>query len=268
MGKRSSGRDHAAGYVPRKQPAPRLLAEIREQMEAIQALALPASALSKASRYNRTLWDRLTASRSSAILLSNNLAKHSMRPRSDRQKELDPSGQSGRRWAARSSKAVADAGSQCETLLPLYRLALPIPGCASLNVRPGRGQNKSSFRACQAAQSAISCYSAHRTFGQAMQKLFTDKQGQYLAFIYYYTKIQGCPPSESEMQQHFRVSPASVHQMVLSLEAHGLIQRTPGQPRSIRLLIPREQLPQLGLATYRRANPSGSVRMRQATSAA
>ena len=78
-----------------------------------------------------------------------------------------------------------------------------------------------------------------------MKKPYTDKQGQYLAFIYYYGKIHGRPPSESEMQQHFRVSPPSVHQMILSLDAHGLIERTPGQARSIRLRIPREQLPDL-----------------------
>ena len=78
-----------------------------------------------------------------------------------------------------------------------------------------------------------------------MKKSYTDKQWQYLAFIYYYYKIHGCPPAEAEMQQYFRVSPPSVHQMVLALEANGLIERTPGQARSIRLLIPREELPDL-----------------------
>lgn len=78
-----------------------------------------------------------------------------------------------------------------------------------------------------------------------MAKSYTDKQGQYLAFIYYYGKIHGCSPSEAEMKQYFRVSPPSVHQMILTLEAHGLIERTPGQARSIRLLIPREELPDL-----------------------
>jgi Mn-dependent DtxR family transcriptional regulator len=78
-----------------------------------------------------------------------------------------------------------------------------------------------------------------------MKKSYTDKQGQYLAFIYFYGKIHGCPPAEAEMQQYFRVSPPSVHQMVLALEANGLIERTPGQARSIRLLIPREELPDL-----------------------
>jgi Mn-dependent DtxR family transcriptional regulator len=78
-----------------------------------------------------------------------------------------------------------------------------------------------------------------------MQKSYTDKQGQYLAFIYYYNKIHGRAPAEAEMQQYFRVSPPSVHQMILTLEARGLIERTPGQGRSVRLLIPREELPDL-----------------------
>jgi hypothetical protein len=33
--------------------------------------------------------------------------------------------------------------------------------------------------------------------------------------------------------------------MVVTLEAHGLIERKPGQARSIRLLVPREELPDL-----------------------
>lgn len=74
---------------------------------------------------------------------------------------------------------------------------------------------------------------------------YTPKQGQYLAFIYYYTKIRGQPPSEAEMQRYFRVTPPSVHQMVVSLESKGLIARTPGKGRSIRLLIERAELPDL-----------------------
>jgi repressor LexA len=74
---------------------------------------------------------------------------------------------------------------------------------------------------------------------------YTAKQGQYLAFIYYFTKIHGEPPSEAEMQRYFRVTPPSVHQMVLSLESKGLIARTPGKARSIRLLVDRADLPDL-----------------------
>ena len=72
---------------------------------------------------------------------------------------------------------------------------------------------------------------------------FTDKQGQYLAFIYDYTRIHGRSPAESDLQHHFRVSPPSVHQMVLTLERNGLIRRRPGVARSIEVLIAPELLP-------------------------
>jgi repressor LexA len=45
-------------------------------------------------------------------------------------------------------------------------------------------------------------------------KPFTAKQGQYLAFIYYYTKIHGTPPAEADFQRFFRVTPPVVHQMI------------------------------------------------------
>ena len=74
---------------------------------------------------------------------------------------------------------------------------------------------------------------------------FTDKQGQYLAFIYAYTRIHGRPPAEADLQHHFRVSPPSVHQMVLTLERAGLIRRRPGVARTIEVLIAPELLPVL-----------------------
>jgi Mn-dependent DtxR family transcriptional regulator len=76
-------------------------------------------------------------------------------------------------------------------------------------------------------------------------KPFTHKQGQYLAFIHYYSRVNGRPPAETDMQRYFRVSPPTVHQMVLTLEANGFIERTPGQGRSVRLLLAREDLPDL-----------------------
>ena len=74
---------------------------------------------------------------------------------------------------------------------------------------------------------------------------FTPKQGQFLAFIHYYTKVNGLPPAEADMERYFRVSPPSIHQMILRLEERGYIDRVPGQARSIRLLVPPEQLPVL-----------------------
>lgn len=74
---------------------------------------------------------------------------------------------------------------------------------------------------------------------------YTEKQGQYLAFIYYYTKINGHPPAESDMQRYFSVSAPSVHRMLVDLEKKSLISRTPRQARSIRVLLLPRQLPEL-----------------------
>lgn len=78
-----------------------------------------------------------------------------------------------------------------------------------------------------------------------MSSRYTPLQGQYLAFVYYYSKIYGCAPAEADMQAYFKVSPPSVHKMVLTLERNRLIKRTPGESRSIRLLLAREDLPDL-----------------------
>lgn len=78
-----------------------------------------------------------------------------------------------------------------------------------------------------------------------MKPEYTQRQGQYLAFIYYYTKLNGYPPAERDMQRYFKVTPPTVHQMVVTLEERKLISRQPGQPRSIRVLLPRDQLPDL-----------------------
>ena len=78
-----------------------------------------------------------------------------------------------------------------------------------------------------------------------MKATFSKKQGQYLAFIYYYTLVNGRAPSEADIQRYFRVSPPSVHQMIVGLERSGLILRDAGRARSIRLNVPRGELPDL-----------------------
>lgn len=74
---------------------------------------------------------------------------------------------------------------------------------------------------------------------------FTGKQGQYVAFIYNHAKIHGQAPAERDVRMFFGVLPPSAHQMVLAREKNGLISRTPGAARSIRLLVPKEQIPRL-----------------------
>jgi repressor LexA len=74
---------------------------------------------------------------------------------------------------------------------------------------------------------------------------WTEKQGQYLAFIHNYTLIHGQPPAETDMQRFFGTRPPTIHQMVVRLTEKGLITRKPGEARTIRVLVPPEELPRL-----------------------
>ena len=76
-------------------------------------------------------------------------------------------------------------------------------------------------------------------------KSFTAKQGQYLAFIYAYSKINRVAPAEADMQRYFGVTAPTVHSAVLRLEDAGLISRIPRQARSIRLCVAPADLPLL-----------------------
>jgi hypothetical protein len=73
---------------------------------------------------------------------------------------------------------------------------------------------------------------------------FTPTQGRYLAFIHAYVGLHGYPPAESEIAAAMCVSPPSVNQMVKMLERKGLILRHPGQPRSLQILVPEDEIPQ------------------------
>jgi Mn-dependent DtxR family transcriptional regulator len=81
--------------------------------------------------------------------------------------------------------------------------------------------------------------------GMRAKPPYTHKEGQYLAFIHYYTKLNAQPPAEADMQRYFQRSAPSVHQMVLTLERKGLIVREPGRARTIRNTLERRDLPDL-----------------------
>jgi Mn-dependent DtxR family transcriptional regulator len=78
-----------------------------------------------------------------------------------------------------------------------------------------------------------------------LENPFTKVQGQYLAFIVAYIKLNRRPPAESDFQRYFDVTPPSVHNMIVALERRGLIRRTPGRPRSIEVLVPPNEIPPL-----------------------
>src|SRR5262249_8791021 len=81
------------------------------------------------------------------------------------------------------------------------------------------------------------------TGGREAMADFTPTQGRYLAFISAYTDLHGYPPAESEIAAAMCVSPPSVNQMVKALERKGLIERQPGLPRSVRVLVPEAEIP-------------------------
>lgn len=101
-------------------------------------------------------------------------------------------------------------------------------------------ENRGFFQRCGFASCAAGLLEEARSHAG-----FTDKQGQYLAFIHHFTKIHRVAPSEAEIQRYFGVSPPAVHQMLASLERRGLIERTAGKPRSSRVLLPWRDLPEL-----------------------
>jgi Mn-dependent DtxR family transcriptional regulator len=78
-----------------------------------------------------------------------------------------------------------------------------------------------------------------------LEKQFTKLQGQYLAFVVAYTKLNRRAPAEADFQRYFNVTPPSVHNMILTLERHGFIKRTPGRARSIEILMPLHEVPPL-----------------------
>ena len=66
-----------------------------------------------------------------------------------------------------------------------------------------------------------------------------------MAFIHQYRKLHRQGPAELDMVQFFRVTPPSVHDMVVKLEQLGLVTREPGVPRSVRVAIPESEIPAL-----------------------
>ena len=78
-----------------------------------------------------------------------------------------------------------------------------------------------------------------------MEHEFTKLQGQYLAFVVAYVKLNRRAPAEADFQRYFDVTPSSVHNMILTLEQRGLIKRMLGRPRSIEVLVPLTEVPPL-----------------------
>ena len=67
-----------------------------------------------------------------------------------------------------------------------------------------------------------------------------------MSFIYYYRKLNKVAPAHLDFQKYFRSNPASVNDMIKTLERKGFIKKERGKAtRSIELLISRNKIPDL-----------------------
>jgi DNA-binding MarR family transcriptional regulator len=78
-----------------------------------------------------------------------------------------------------------------------------------------------------------------------LTRRLTPQQGQLLAYIYWYTKVHRVPPSENEIAAFLGIRGPSAHAAILRLEAAGHLSRIPGTPRTLKVLLPRELIPDL-----------------------
>lgn len=81
--------------------------------------------------------------------------------------------------------------------------------------------------------------------GKPAASPFTHRQGQYLAYIHLYRKLHRIGPAQADLARYFCVAPPTVHQMIVTLKKLGLVVDEPGVPRSIRVTIPKETIPEL-----------------------
>jgi hypothetical protein len=114
-----------------------------------------------------------------------------------------------------------------------------------LSAAPDPAGRKAKARPDEAAGSPTPAGEAGRRDPPHGRPAFTDRQGQFLAFIYLYRKMHKQGPAETDLSKFFRVTPPAVHGMVVKLEQLGLITREPGVPRSMRVAIPAAELPLL-----------------------
>jgi DNA-binding MarR family transcriptional regulator len=106
---------------------------------------------------------------------------------------------------------------------------------------PGTKGSTRKAAGAAGARNGVSGAEKKRRSGMA----FTHRQGQFLAFIYWYTKLHRQAPSELDLRAFFGLTPPSVHSMIVKLHQLGLVSRQSGKPRSVRVTVSKEQLPEL-----------------------
>ncbi len=139
------------------------------------------------------------------------------------------------RWIRTRTNALAQRHPECR----LRASAVPLCGWLSLEGVLAEYETK------RKAGDPEFMHNVADPGSSASDVLYTPRQGQFLAFINAYTKLNGRPPAEADMERHFRVRPPTIHAMILLLEKKKLIAREQGVSRSMRVLVAANQLPPL-----------------------
>jgi repressor LexA len=135
-----------------------------------------------------------------------------------------------------SSASWASLGQELD--LDPEALAAPSRTKQAARVKPSRGAGKGPVKKKHA---------------------FTQRQGQFLAYIHLYRRLHGQGPAEADMVPFFRVTPPSVHSMLVRLEELGLVAREPGVARSVRVVIPEGHIPELVQQPPARGSQAGRL---------
>jgi hypothetical protein len=154
--------------------------------------------------------------------------------------------QTARHYAERSSSRYAH--SLIPESAPLVQdIADYWAGEAGIDQEAVRTPVPSTKRSTRKAAAAADARRGVSSTGRKRRrgKAFTHRQGQFLAFIYWYTKLHRHGPSELDCRTFFRLTPPSVHSMIVKLNQLGLVSRQLGKPRSVRVTVSKEQLPEL-----------------------
>ena len=78
-----------------------------------------------------------------------------------------------------------------------------------------------------------------------MSRRLSRSQGQLVAFVYWYTKVHRVPPAENEIAEFLGVRGPSAHAMIVRLAEKGVLSRRSGEPRTLTVLLPRDEIPEL-----------------------
>src|SRR5471032_2949036 len=137
--------------------------------------------------------------------------RHGLRPFSaNRRRTVSPE-----RLSCPVSLTMASASSSS------VQRARPLGGFAQAVATSKASSLPESLRSAPGRGSSLSARSRLPSTKRRLVRYTVEPPTATAQAIYAYSRLFKRPPAEADMQRHFRVSPPSVHQMVLTLERVG-----------------------------------------------